>query len=328
MSPHKGTAQYHLSTIKELNALIADLERACEREGRNKEEECKNIYAQRDIVLQDFINSLTAHDLMTHITRNLDRPQSLDYFRILFDNSFRELRGDRIMGDDQAIIGGTALFEGQPVIVLGHQKGRTAKERGQHNSGSAGPAGYRKVCRLIQLANQLGVPVFTFIDTAGADCSVKAEAFNISQAIADSQEIMGAATIPIICTIIGEGGSGGAIGIGVGNRILMLLNAIYSVIDPAGCAAILFNNEPQGPERTAKAAEALKITASHSLAMGIVDEIIPEPPGGAHLAPRVAFLALKEALSRHLQELQKLTPEQLREDRYQRFARIGGHGYI
>lgn len=252
------------------------------------------------------------------LARHPDRPQAVSYIEAFIDD-FVELHGDRRWGDDGAIVAGLGLLDQRPVAVIAQQKGRTSAERLQRNFGSAKAEGYRKALRVMRLAAKLGRPVITFIDTKGADCLEDAEARGVSEAIATSQREMFALPVPIICTVIGEGGSGGAIAIGVGDVVLMQENAYYSVIAPESCAAILWRS----PERKVEAAAALKLTAQDALKLGVASAVVPEPPGGAHLDPPGAARILKSAITDALDSLCDTPPDQLLARRYERFRRIG-----
>jgi acetyl-CoA carboxylase carboxyl transferase subunit alpha len=232
---------------------------------------------------------------------------------------FIELHGDRAFMDDPAIVGGLARLDGQAVVVLGHQKGRDVKEMGYRNFGMSHPEGYRKALRIMELGVRFNKPIVTMIDTPGAYPGVGAEERGQAGAIAHNLREMAAFPVPIIVVVIGEGGSGGALAIGVGDRILMMENAIYSVISPEGCAAILWRDGTKG----ALAAEALKITAADLLRLQVIDEIIPEPFGGAHRDYEKAAVKVKEVVVRHLKELKEIPEERLLAERYQRFRRIG-----
>ncbi|MDR1256047.1 MAG: acetyl-CoA carboxylase carboxyltransferase subunit alpha [Puniceicoccales bacterium] len=253
------------------------------------------------------------------VARHQNRPYSLDYIGDIFSN-FQELHGDRLFADDHSTICGTALFEGMAVMVIAQQKGRTTKEKIFHNFGSPNPEGYRKALRLMQLAARFKLPIITFIDTAGAYPGVGAEERHVAEAIAVNLREMATLATPIISIIIGEGGSGGALGIAVSDCVLILENAYYSVISPEGCAAILWKDRAKAPE----AAEALCLSPEKLLNFGIVEEVIGEPSGGAHNDPKAASQTVKEALSRHLHELQKIRPtEKLLSARYERFRKFG-----
>ena len=252
------------------------------------------------------------------IARHVGRPFMLDYLSNAFDD-FCELHGDRLVGDDQAMPGGFALLEGRRCVVIGHQKGRNTKENLERNFGSAHPEGYRKALRLMKLAEKLRIPVISLIDTPGAFPGIGAEERNIAEAIARNLREMMNLKTPIVAAVVGEGGSGGALGIGVADRILMLENAYYSVISPEGCAAILWKHRKHAPE----AAEAMKLTAKDLSGMSLVDEVVVEPAGGAHNDVRSAALSLKDALIRHVDELESLSVEEMLEARYQKFRQAG-----
>jgi len=252
------------------------------------------------------------------VARAEKRPYTLDYVQSIFHN-FTELQGDRNGFIDNAIVGGPAMLDGQPVMIVGHQKGRNIQDRQLRNFGYSRPEGYRKAIRLFDMAERFRLPVISFVDTPGADAGVDSEARGISEAIAASMYKMFELTVPTVAIVIGEGGSGGAIGIATSNRVLMLEHSIYSVIAPEGCAAILW----RAPERGADAAKALQLTATSALGFGIIDEIIPEPKGGAHRDPVEAAAFLKEAILRNLSELAPASPAELRESRYQKFRKMG-----
>jgi acetyl-CoA carboxylase carboxyl transferase subunit alpha len=258
---------------------------------------------------------------IVQIARHPQRPYTLDYIQRLLER-FTELHGDRRFGDDGAMVAGVGRLEDHAVAVVGQQKGRTAAERRERNFGMARPEGYRKAMRLMQMAARFGRPVLTFIDTPGADCLEDSESRGISEAIATNQRDMFSLPVPVISVVIGEGGSGGAVGIGVGDRIYMLEYTYYSVIMPEACAAILWRD----PSRNREAAEALRLTAADALALGLIDGIIPEPPGGAHMDYEDAALAVKAQLVAALEELQGQSGEQLMATRYEKFRRMGAPG--
>jgi acetyl-CoA carboxylase carboxyl transferase subunit alpha len=254
------------------------------------------------------------------LARNPARPQTLDYVDALIGEFF-ELHGDRRFSDDGAIVAGIGYFGKHEVAIVGHQRGKTTQERLKRNFGSAKPEGYRKAARVFELANRFGLPIITFVDTQGADPGLGAEERGQNEAIAHNLELMARLEVPVISCVVGEGGSGGALAIGVGNVVLMQENACYSVITPEGCAAILWREASE--ENVAIAAGAMKLSAPDLLELGIVDEIIPEPPGGAHTAPGEAAHALGLAVARHLERLKKLKPAQLRRTRERKFAAMG-----
>ncbi len=259
------------------------------------------------------------------LSRHSDRPYTLDYIEA-FCSEFVELHGDRVFGDDPAIIGGLARFRGTPVVVVGHQRGKTVAEKVHRNFGMPRPEGYRKALRLFHLAERFQRPVLSFIDTQGAYPGVGAEERGQAEAIARNIQEMAGLKTPIVVTVIGEGGSGGALALSVGDRLLMQENACYSVITPEGCAAILFGERT--PERSAWAAEALKVTAPHLLSLGVIDEVIAEPPGGAHRHAQAAIIDVGEAIARHLQTVRGLSVAELMEQRYAKFRRMGEIGIV
>ncbi len=253
------------------------------------------------------------------LSRHLNRPHTLDYVHNLFTD-FVELHGDRKFRDDAAIIAGFAKFNGTSVAVVGHQKGKDVREMAFRNFGMANPDGYRKAMRVMEMASRWGKPIITFIDTAGAYPGIGAEERGQAEAIASSIYLMFSLGVPVISMVIGEGGSGGALAIGVGNKILMLENANYAVISPEGCAAILWRNDPKGPSL---AADALKLISHDLLKLGVVDEIIQEPFGGAHRDWKQTFVNTGKVLDKHLKELQKLSADELKQNRYQKFRNMG-----
>ena len=252
------------------------------------------------------------------LSRHTDRPYTLDFISRLF-TSFRPIHGDRKFGDDSALIGGMALFEGQPVMVIGQQKGRNTKERLYRNYGMAKPEGYRKAVRLMHLAEKFNRPIFTFVDTPGAYPGIGAEARGQAEAIAYNLRAMARLRVPIVVTVIGEGGSGGALAISMGDRILMLQHAIYSVISPESCSAILWKDQDHAKE----AAEALRLTAKDMLSFKVIDEIVPEPPGGSHNDWDKAASLLKPVLLRNLEEIRHQSGEERLTARFEKFRPIG-----
>ncbi len=252
------------------------------------------------------------------IARHTQRPFMLDYVEHSFDD-FLELHGDRHIGDDEAMPGGFAYLEGRRVVVIGHQKGRDTKENLRRNFGSAHPEGYRKALRLMRMAEKFQVPIVTLIDTPGAYPGIGAEERNIAEAIAFNLREMMTLTVPIVAVVIGEGGSGGALGIGIADRVLMMENAYYSVISPEGCAAILWKDRKYATE----AAQALKLSANDLLDLEIIDEVIPEPMGGAHHDHVGSANNLKSTVNKHLLELESVPKDDLLEQRYQKFRKFG-----
>ena len=266
---------------------------------------------------QEIFSNLTPWQI-TQLARHPLRPYTLDYIPRLF-NDFIELHGDRNFRDDPAIVGGLAMLENEPVIVIGHQKGRTTKEKVFRNFGMPNPEGYRKAIRLMSMAERLRKPIITFIDTPGAFPGIGAEERGQAEAIAKNLMVMSMLKVPIIVVVIGEGGSGGALAIGVGDRVLMLQYSTYSVISPEGCAAILWKDGSKADI----AARALKITAKDLYKFGIIDEIVKEPLGGAHQNIDVMAITLKEALVRSLHELKKVSLDDLLDKRYKKYREIG-----
>jgi acetyl-CoA carboxylase carboxyl transferase subunit alpha len=268
--------------------------------------------------LQDEIFSDLTRWQVVQLSRHSSRPYFLDYLQYLFTDYF-ELSGDRHFGEDPSIIGGFARFDGVPVMVIGHQKGRSTKENMARNFGMPRPEGYRKARRLMELAERFERPILTFVDTPGAYPGIGAEERGQAEAIAVNLEVMSRLQVPIISTVIGEGGSGGALAIGVGNRVLMMQNSIYSVISPEACSSILYRD----PSKAEKAADSLKVTAKDLLEQKIIDEVIPEPPGGAHRDPVRAAENLGRALRKNLGQLTALKGDQLVNDRYKKFRALG-----
>ncbi len=252
------------------------------------------------------------------LARHPDRPYALDYIHAIFRNFF-ELHGDRLFGDDHAIIGGPASLDGRTVMVIAQQKGRTTAERAMRNFGMASPEGYRKALRLIKQAERFGFPLIAFVDTSGAFPGAAAEERGIAWSIAENLVALAQARVPIVTLVVGEGGSGGALGIGVGDRLLMMEHSIYSVTMPESCASILWRDIAKKVE----AAEALKLTAPDLKRLGLADEIVPEPPGGAQTDYGVAADAAGAAIRRHLDQLAPITVDRLLEERYARYRKIG-----
>lgn len=296
------------------------MEEEREREGNtaeSSESELARLQAQVRELERRIDPALTAWDHV-QVSRHENRPYTLDYIERIF-TSFREIHGDRRYADDRAIVGGMALLLGEPVLIIGQQKGRNTRERLYRNYGMPRPEGYRKALRLMRLAEKFRRPILCFVDTPGAYPGIGAEERGQAQAIAENLLVMAQIRVPIIVTVLGEGGSGGALAIGVGNQVLMLEHAIYSVISPESCSAILWKDQDHARE----AADALKLTSDHLHRFGVVDEIVPEPLGGAHKDWDTAAELLKESLLRNLAELNRLSPDQLVQQRYDRFRRIG-----
>ena len=275
------------------------------------------LQAQLTKVAREIYSNLSPWQ-KTLVARHPQRPYTLDFINFLFDE-WTEVHGDRNFGDDPAIVAGFARFRGQPCAVVGHQKGRNTKEKIVRNFGQPRPEGFRKAMRVMKLAEKFKLPVFSFIDTQGAYPGVGAEERGQAEAIATNLRAMASLQSPIIVSVIGEGGSGGALAIGVGDRVYMLEHAVYSVISPEGCAAILWKN----PSAASDAAAAMKITATDLKKLAIIDDIIPEPPGGAHSDPAATATLLGNALDKGLREVQKIKPSLLPEERYQKFRRMG-----
>ncbi|HLD82784.1 MAG TPA: acetyl-CoA carboxylase carboxyltransferase subunit alpha [Candidatus Omnitrophota bacterium] len=299
--------------IQELKGFISDKKIDLSSEVKRLEEKLERLK-------KDTYGNLTAWQRV-QIARHPQRPYTQDYIN-MFMSDFIELHGDRSFSDDQAIIGGFAKIDHRKIIVIGHQKGRDTKENLRRNFGCAHPEGYRKALRIMQLAEKFNLPIVIFIDTPGAYPGIGAEERGQAQAIALNLREMTSIGVPIIAIIIGEGGSGGALGIGIADKVCVLENAYYSVISPEGCAAILWKNGSKAPE----AAAVLKLTAPDLLKMGIIDEVIPEPLGGAHTDSERMGQTLKEAIRRNLQELNALKKEELLKLRYKKFRGMGAIG--
>lgn len=303
--------------IAELEAKIEELRLVGNDHELNLTEQVDTLKKQAMKLTESIFSQLSAWQI-SQLARHPLRPNSLEYFARIF-TEFDEMHGDRHFGDDGAIIGGTARLDGQPVMLIGQQKGRTVQEKVKRNFGSPRPEGYRKALRLMQFAERFKMPVFTFIDTAGAYPGIDAEERGQSEAIAYNLQKMSSLQVPIINTVIGEGGSGGALAIGVGDHLVMLQYATYSVISPEGCASILFKTS----DRAADAAEAMGITASRLKELGLVDRVLEEPLGGAHRDVDQISAHLKKAFNDILESLQTLPMEQLLTQRYQRLMDIG-----
>ncbi|MGV8124851.1 MAG: acetyl-CoA carboxylase carboxyltransferase subunit alpha [Candidatus Xenobiia bacterium LiM19] len=269
------------------------------------------------ILKKNIYGNLTAWDRV-HLARHADRPTALDYMQSIFEEFF-ELHGDRFFADDPAIMTGLGDLNGRTVMIIGNQKGKDTKENLLHNFGMPNPEGLRKAARAIRMAGKFSIPLITFIDTPGAYPGIEAEERGQFEAIAQNIALLFQAPVPIVVVIIGEGGSGGALALGVGDRILMLENAIYSVISPEGCASILWRDPTKAPE----AAKALKLTSFDLKEMGIIDKIIEEPLGGIHKSSEAVFIHVKDELEEAISSLSKLTPENLLNDRFNRFRQIG-----
>jgi acetyl-CoA carboxylase carboxyl transferase subunit alpha len=321
----KETPKSHKEWEKDLVALeegITKLRELSRREPdpskrANIESQAKEFEGRRDSYVKLLYSRLGPWERVL-VARAEKRPYTLDYIGAIF-TGFIELDGDRRGYRDHAIVGGIAKLDDRPVLIVGHQKGRTIQDRQYRNFGSAKPEGYRKAIRLFDLAERFRLPVITFVDTSAADPGVDSESRGISEAIAAGMHKMFELTVPAISIVIGEGGSGGAIGIATSNRVLMLENSTYSVIPPEGCAAILWRQ----PERAPDAAKALNLTAEAALEFKIIDEIIEEPLGGAHRDPMETANRVRTAILKHLGDLDELSPEQIREQRYQKYRDMG-----
>ncbi len=303
--------------IVELEEKLADLKRHSRANDINFDSEVQRMEGKIDETKREIYLNLTPWQRV-QIARHPARPYALDYLQLSFNN-FVELRGDRLFADDKAMPGGFATISGRKCMVVCHQKGRELKENIKRNFGCANPEGYRKALRHMRMAEKFALPFVSLIDTPGAYPGIGSEERHISEAIAVNLREMMVLRTPIVAVVIGEGGSGGALGIGVADRVLMLENAYYSVISPEGCAAILWKHRKHAPE----AAAALKLTAKDLLELKLIDELIPEPLGGAHHDHNAAIANLKAAVTRHLNELCKLPTDQLLAERYAKFRRVG-----
>ncbi|MEO7436628.1 MAG: acetyl-CoA carboxylase carboxyltransferase subunit alpha [Candidatus Binatia bacterium] len=303
-----------------LDARVETLRRDGAR-GPDERRELRRLAGERRRLEREVYDSLSAWERV-QLARHVDRPQTLDYLGRSC-REFFELRGDRVFGDDPAIVAGIGLWQGKPLAVVGHQRGHTTAERMQRNFGMANPEGYRKAMRVFRLAERLGIPILTLVDTQGAYPGVGAEERGQAEAIAHTMRTMTELRVPIVSVVIGEGGSGGALALAVADRVLMSQYACYSVISPEGCAAILHRDK--APASIARAAAALRLTADDLLAAGVVDALVPEPAGGAHRNPRRACEALEQAVTHALAELRDVAPATLLRTRYEKFRRLGAH---
>ncbi len=313
-------------SLAEIDRMIEQLDAAAKERGDDEAaRKAQDLRMRRNELLKSRFDQLSPWNEV-ELARHPKRPYSLDYVRILFDD-FCELHGDRLAGDDQAIIGGPARFRGRPVMLILQQKGRDVKERSLRNFGYATPGGYRKALRLMKLAEKVGLPVLTLVDTPGADPKISSEETGISDAIARNLMEMSRLRTVILSAVIGEGGSGGAIGMAVADTVLILEHAIYSVIAPEGCAAIMaiFGRDPN---RKAEAAEALKLTAGDALRLGVVDDIVAEPLGGAHENVEAAAQALGASLECNLSRLCDIDTEALVARRYAKFRQMGQYEVV
>lgn len=303
--------------LRELEKQLEALHQQSLENNIDMSAELATIEAKIESTKRDIYTNLTPWQRV-QVARHPKRPYALDYVTALCED-FQELHGDRQFNDDRALVGGTAFFEGRSVMIIAQQKGRDTKENIVRNFGMPQPEGYRKALRLMKLAERFGLPVITFIDTPGAYPGVESEARHVSEAIAVNLREMAMLKVPSIAVIVGEGGSGGALGIGVTDRVLIFENAYYSVISPEGCAAILWKDRAHAP----KAAAALKLNAANLKELAVVDEVIAEPLGGAHNDPAAATAALKKSLLHHLGEITGLETDKLLDDRYERYRALG-----
>ena len=303
--------------LDELKEKIVKLEEFSKENGVDMSSQINDLEKQIEAKRREIFENLSPWQRVT-LARHPNRPYALDYInRICTD--FFELKGDRMFGNDNALIGGFAKFEGKPVMILAQQKGRDVKERNLRNFGMAQPEGYRKALRLMKLADKAGTPIICFIDTPGAFPGLAAEERHVGEAIAVNLREMFNLKVPIVCTVIGEGGSGGALGIGIGNKVMIMENAYYSVISPEGCAGIIWKDGAKAEQ----AAEAMKITGPDLKNFGIVDEIVAEPLGGAQVDHDATAENFKQALKASLDELSKLSDQELLDQRYERFRALG-----
>jgi acetyl-CoA carboxylase carboxyl transferase subunit alpha len=303
--------------LAELEARITQIRELADENDVDVSIEIRELEARTVQLRQEIFSNLSPLQRL-QVARHPRRPSTLDYIQAISDE-WVELHGDRLGFDDPAIVGGVARLAGQPVVMLGHQKGRDTKDNITRNFGMASPGGYRKAMRLMEHADRFGMPILTFIDTPGAYPGLEGERLGQGEAIAYNLREMFRLRVPIIVAVLGEAGSGGALGIGVGERLLMFEHSVYYVASPEACAAILWKDAAKAPQ----AAEALKITATDLKNLGIIDEILPEPLGGAHSDPIAAAETLKSATLRNLEDLNRLTDQQRQELRYQKFRAIG-----
>lgn len=306
--------------IAELEAQIEELSRLSETTGMGVQDQIESLRSRAQEMRKDAYSKLDAWQ-KTQVARHPDRPHFVDYAAALIEE-FVELRGDRKFADDQAIMGGLGRFRGQPVVVIGHEKGRDTVGRVKHNFGYARPEGYRKAIRLMEMAERFNLPVISFVDTPAAYPGVGSEERGVAEAIARSTEKCLMLTVPMVAIVTGEGGSGGALGIACGNRVLILEHAIYSVIPPEGANSILW----RGARTAEEAAKAMKITAQDLLGMKIVDRIVPEPAGGAHSDPDAVMIAVGDAIAQELESLSQMDVAALMKQRSDRFYAIGRSG--
>ncbi len=303
--------------LAELEARIEQIRQLAAENEVDVSDQIHQLEARSTQLRQEIFSSLSPNQRL-QVARHPRRPSTLDYIQAITDE-WIELHGDRGGSDDRAMVAGVARIEGRPVVMLGHQKGRDTKDNVARNFGMASPGGYRKAMRLMDHADRFRLPILTFIDTPGALPSAEAESLGQGEAIAFNLRDMFRLSVPIICTVIGEGGSGGALGIGVGDRLLMFEHSVYTVASPEACASILWKDASKAPQ----AAEALKFTAKDLKTLGILDQMLPEPLGGAHSDPLATAATLKQAILDNLKVLDTHSPEELRAERYKKFRKIG-----
>jgi len=303
--------------LAELANRIEQIRLLAEENGVDVKSEIRKLEARSMELREEIFTSLSPSQRL-QVARHPRRPSTLDYIQAISDE-WMELHGDRCGSDDPALVGGVGRLSGMPIVMLGHQKGRDTKDNIARNFGMATPGGYRKAMRLMEHANRFGMPILCFIDTPGALPTVIAERQGAGEAIAYNLREMFCLDVPIICTVIGEGGSGGALGIGIGDRLMMFEHSVYTVITPEACAAILWKDASKAPQ----AAAVLKMTSHDLKGLGIIDQILTEPIGGAHSDPLKAVNTLKQALLDNLEELYRLTPAERRQLRYEKFRKIG-----
>jgi len=303
--------------IAELQDKIEELRLVGNDNELNIQEEIQRLQGKSTALTESIFSELTPWQV-TQVSRHPLRPYTLDYIKHIFDE-FDELHGDRTFADDPAIVCGIARIEDRPVVVIGHQKGRNVKEKVRRNFGMPKPEGYRKACRVMEMAERFKMPILTFIDTPGAYPGIDAEERGQSQAIAHNLAVMSHLKTPVISCVIGEGGSGGALGIGVCDHLVMLKYSIYSVISPEGCASILWKSAEKAPE----AAESMGVTADRLMSLGLVDQVLDEPLGGAHRDPQQMAMHLEQVLVKQLEKLEQLPMDQLLDRRYERLMSYG-----
>ncbi|MEQ8763880.1 MAG: acetyl-CoA carboxylase carboxyltransferase subunit alpha [Planctomycetota bacterium] len=308
--------------IIELEMKIKDLEALSQSSGMNLNGQLNPLKARLDKLIQDVFSGLEPWDRV-RVARHKERPLTTDYVQLMTDE-FVELHGDRLYGDDRAIVTGLAAMDGERFLLVGHRKGKTTQDKIACNFGCAHPEGYRKALQKMKLAEKFGLPIVTLINTPGAYPGIGAEERGQAQAIALNIMEMCRLRVPIICVVIGEGGSGGALGIGVGDRVSMLQYAYYSVISPEGCAAILWKSGEKAPE----AAKALRLTADDLQHLGLVDDVIPEPLGGAHRDPGAMAQILRERLLAQIRELKKLSLDELMDQRFEKYRNLGNDASV